>query len=78
MSRVRDDELLKKTGNRISLFRKKQNLSQSQLAFEAGLPLMQISRIERGVINSSISTLSAIANALDISLKDLFDFESHE
>ncbi len=75
MKQVRDDELLKKVGSTISNLRKMQNLSQSQLAFEASLPLMQISRIERGVINPSISTLSAVAKALDIPLKDLFDFE---
>lgn len=76
MKQVRDDELLKKLGGAISLLRKAQNLSQAQLAFEAGIPLMQISRIERGVVNSSISTLSAISKALDISLKDLFDFKA--
>ena len=76
MKQVRDDELLKKIGEIISSFRKRQNLSQSQLAFEAGLPLMQISRIERGVTNPSISTLSAIAKALDVPLKILFDFDA--
>jgi transcriptional regulator with XRE-family HTH domain len=74
VKQVRDEKLLKKLGKRISMLRKAQEISQSQLAFEASLPLMQISRIERGVVNSSISTLSAIAKALDISLKDLFDF----
>lgn len=71
---VRDEILLKKIGDRISEKRKEQNLSQGQLAFEAGLPLMQISRIERGKVNSSISTLSAIAKALEIPLDIFFKF----
>jgi transcriptional regulator with XRE-family HTH domain len=76
VKQIRDEELLKRIGNKISHSRKMQNLTQSQLAYEANLPSMQISRIERGVVNSSISTLSAIAKALDISLKELFDFEA--
>lgn len=75
MKQVRDEQLLLQLGKRISLLRKTQQLSQSQLAFEAGIPLMQISRIERGVVNSSVSTLSAIAKALDIPLMELLNVD---
>ena len=77
MKRARDDLLLKKIGSKISEIRKEQGISQSQLAFEASIPLMQVSRIERGVNNSSISTLSAIARALDVSLTEIVDVEGH-
>ncbi|MEO0038923.1 MAG: hypothetical protein RIQ59_2134, partial [Bacteroidota bacterium] len=36
----------------------------------------QISRIERGIINTSIANLQNISIVLDIPLKDLLDFSS--
>jgi len=50
-------------------------MTQEKLAFSVGIEISQISRIERGILNTSISTVKAIANALDIPVKDLFDFQ---
>jgi transcriptional regulator with XRE-family HTH domain len=44
------------------------------LAFEADVEISQIFRIEKGVINPTLTSLSAIAKALNIPLKDLTDF----
>jgi len=44
------------------------------LTYEAGLGKNQIGLIERGEVNVSISTLRAIADALDVKPKDLLDF----
>ena len=49
--------------------------SQSQLAFESGLSLSQIARIETARINPTLSTVFALARTLDVPLSDLFDFE---
>jgi transcriptional regulator with XRE-family HTH domain len=68
-------KLLKALGKRIKALRMKQNISQSQLAFESGLHRDQIGRIELGKQNSSISTLEAIATAFSIGLKELLDFD---
>lgn len=38
------------------------------------IPISQIGRIERGEINTTISTVNAIAKALNIETKNLFDF----
>lgn len=51
------------------------NLSQEELAWKADLEISQISRIERGVINTSVSQMFSIAEALNIPVKELFDFE---
>ena len=48
------------------------------LADLANIEYSQIARIERGVVNTTISSAYAIANALDISLKELFQFEIPE
>ncbi len=49
-------------------------MSQEALAFTSDIPISQVGRIERGEINTTISSVKAIAHALDISIKDLFDF----
>lgn len=51
----------------------KYNLSQEALAWEANIEPMQISRIERGVINTSISQVLNLAKALNIKPGELFD-----
>ena len=54
------------------------HLSQEELAWKADLELSQISRIERGVINTSVSQLFIIARALEVTMPELFDFEMPE
>ncbi|MCC6458936.1 MAG: helix-turn-helix transcriptional regulator [Saprospiraceae bacterium] len=51
------------------------HLSQEELAWKADLELSQISRIERGIINTSVSQLFSIATALEVQVKELFEFE---
>ncbi len=48
------------------------------LSFEAGLDVMTISRIERGILNVSVGDAYKIAVVLNIHYKDLFDFEIPE
>ena len=61
-------------GERIRGFRKARNLTQEMLAEKANLHTTYISDIERGVTNASVGTLLSIANALEISMADLFSF----
>ncbi len=71
---MRDESVIKKVGVRIRKLRLLNNISQAQLAFEAGIPRMQVVRIESGKINTTISTLNAIAKVLNVELKEFFDF----
>lgn len=73
---VRNNQLLKDFGNHLRKLRKEKSLTQEKLAFKIGLEISQISRIERGLLNTSISTAYEIAKALDLDLKDLFEFKS--
>ena len=50
-------------------------MTQAELAEQADLGTVFISKIERGVANPSTQTLTEIAKALDIPLRDLFDFD---
>lgn len=71
MAYYRDNNLLKKVGNHIRDLRKRNNLSQEELAFEAELDITQIGRIERGKVNTSICVLNRIAKALNVPLYEL-------
>lgn len=68
------DELHKLIGKRIKMLRDKHNISQQVLAAKCNFEKSNMSRIEAGNVNSTISTLNKIAVALDIPLKEIFDF----
>lgn len=68
------DLILKKLSKRIKDFRIKKGLSQEKIAYENDLSKGNYSDIENGSGNPSLRTLLKIANSLDITLKELFDF----
>lgn len=50
------------------------NFTQEELAYESGISLSQIARIETGKINPTLCTLITIANTLKIKAPELLDF----
>lgn len=68
------NELKKLLGKRIKELRKYKGLSQEELAEQVNVDQRNISNIECGVTFPSRSLID-IANALEINLQDLFDFE---
>lgn len=74
MINVRNAKVLKRFGKRLRELREDLNLSQEGLANEADVPISQIGRIERGEVNATLSTLSALADALKLPLHDLLKF----
>lgn len=62
----KDKVFLKKVGENIRSIRKNQGISQGQLSFESGIRINQIGRIERGEINTSLSSILFIAKALNV------------
>lgn len=68
----RKDEQLKIIGDKIRKYRLAKGLTQSELGFECGdKDWSQISRMERGLVNFSVSYLLLVAEVLEISPKDL-------
>lgn len=63
-------------GNNLRKFRLAEGLTQEQLANELGVEISQISRIERGVINTSVTTLYAISKILKIEASEFFAFDN--
>lgn len=72
----RDEKLLKSFGRHLAELRKREKFTQESLAFESGLTLSQVARIETGAVNPTFCTLNQIAKALSLPLKDLFDFKT--
>ena len=75
MPKEKDIEFLKAFGKRLKQLREEKGISQAQLAFEAEIQISQVSRIERGLINTTIANAKLLSKILDIPLKELFDFE---
>jgi transcriptional regulator with XRE-family HTH domain len=59
-------------GKAIRRRRRELDLSQEQLAEQAGLHRTYISNLERGELNPSLETIEKLANALNISIPALF------
>jgi len=56
--------------------RKKRRLTQEQLAFKAGLHRTYIGMIERAEKNVTLINIEKIANALEVKIKDLMEFNN--
>ncbi|WP_276345635.1 helix-turn-helix transcriptional regulator [Daejeonella sp. JGW-45] len=74
MINTKDPALIKAFGDRIRSLRKEKKLSMEKLAELSDIDYRQLSYVELGEVNTTISTASAIAKGLDIPLRELFDF----
>jgi transcriptional regulator with XRE-family HTH domain len=62
-------------GKNLKRLRIARKLSREALASEANIEPMQVYRIETAKVNTTISTMLALATALNVPPKKLFDFE---
>lgn len=70
----RDQEFMVKLGAQIRKLRENRKWSQEHLSSLIDIDVRQLGRIERAETNSTISMLKKTAEALNISLSELFDF----
>lgn len=70
---LRDPIAIKILAENVKRYRTDSNLSQEALANMAGIEYSQISRIERGIINTSVSVIFAIAQALKVKPAQLLE-----
>ncbi len=71
MNNLRDKELLIKFGDRLKTIRNEHNMTLEQLAFASDIEISQVHRVEKGSINPTLSTLSALAKGLDMTIAEL-------
>ncbi len=67
-------DLEKKFGAKLAYARKLKKLSQMKLAEIVDMNFNYIGQIERGEANVTIRTMKLLANALEVEMKELFDF----
>jgi transcriptional regulator with XRE-family HTH domain len=67
------EDILVRFGNRVRELRRATGASQEEFAFRCDLDRTYISGIERGRRNVSLRNLVTIAQALDVTLSQLFD-----
>ncbi len=72
MHKVRNNEVMVLFGKNVRKIRIEQNKTQEQLAEDAKISQVQIARIESGKLNTSISTVAALALALQVNEGDFF------
>lgn len=62
----------------VEFHRKRRRLTQNELGDKVGLLGSQISRIERGINEPSVSTALKISSALDATVSQLFVLEDQD
>jgi len=62
-----------KFGQRIRTLRKARGMTQEELAELSGLDRTYISGIERGLRNVALRNIEALAQALEVSISELFE-----
>jgi transcriptional regulator with XRE-family HTH domain len=63
---------------RVQKLRQKVGITQEQLSERAGISPKNLSDLENGRGNPTLSSLEGLAAALDLSLSELFDFQSEQ
>ena len=69
-----NNNLEKKFGAKLAYVRKSKKFSQMKLAEIVDMNFNYICQIERGEANVTIHTMKVLVDALDIEMKELFDF----
>lgn len=72
---MKTEDYIKYFGNHVRKLRLNKGISQQELALEANVSHSQISRIERGTVNTSVQNLLCISIALGIHPRELWEFD---
>lgn len=68
------EEFLKKLGENITEKRKERGFTSKELGYRCEMEKSNLIAIEQGRVNVTVKTLVKIANALEIEVKELFEF----
>lgn len=68
------DSLQIRVGKRIQEIRDNKKLSQQDLAAKCNFEKSNMSRLEAGKVNPTLSTLEKISKALEVNITELFNF----
>ena len=74
MIKSSDKKILRKLGSHIKKLRKQTNLSLREMSYACNVDNSKISKIEKGAINITFTTIVQLAAALEIKPNGLLDF----
>lgn len=74
VAKIRDEIYIKEFGVNLRKIRNSKKISMTQLANICNIEYRQVSDIELGKINPTISTVKALALGLELTPKELFEF----
>ena len=75
MNNTRDKIALKEFGEHFRKIRRAQKFTQKALAVEADVEISQVSRLENGITNPTVTTILLFAKALKVPASLLFDYK---
>jgi transcriptional regulator with XRE-family HTH domain len=75
---LRNDKFVKQFARRLRRLRRSKDLTISQLSELSGIQANYIARIERALVNTSISHVYFLAKALKVKPQDMFAFDEEE
>jgi transcriptional regulator with XRE-family HTH domain len=75
VSNLRNIDAIKDLAARAIKLREENNMSQADVAREAGMKVTQYRRIEKAEVNTGISHIKAIANVYEMSLPQFFEYD---
>ena len=75
MRKTVDVKFVARFGKNLRRIRKSKKVSMEKLAYDSGMDYSQVSRVEKGQINTSISTVKVFADSLGVDVHILFQFE---
>ena len=76
MNKTRDEIKLKEFGENFRNLRRSMKLTQKALSLEAEIEVSQISRIETGKVNATVTTILQLSEAMNIHPSKFFDYKS--
>lgn len=71
---MQEQSIQVKVGKQIQKLRELKGISQQDLAAKCNFEKSNMSRLEAGKVNPTLSTLEKVASALEINIIDLFNF----
>jgi transcriptional regulator with XRE-family HTH domain len=75
MGKAVDKKALRKFGEHLSRLRKQKKLSLRELSYACNVDNSKISKIEKGKVNITFNTILQLAEALEVNVSELMDFE---
>jgi transcriptional regulator with XRE-family HTH domain len=71
MNNLRDNKLLEEFGLHLRKLRRAKKMTMEELANTCDIEKSQVYRIEKGKINTTLTTLRALADGLELSISEL-------